>query len=66
MSYQEEYEVVYKWTNGLLEFVSIKQVDYIPSPKDSIESPSAKPSVQQTGKLSKALLDKLSRSRQKS
>ena len=64
MNYQKEYEVVYKWTNGLLEFVSIEQVpivDYIPFPTDSLGSPSEKPSVQQTRKL-----DKISRSRQKS
>ena len=34
MNDQKEYEVVYKWTNGSLKFVSIEQVhivDYIPS-----------------------------------
>ena len=82
MSYQEEYEVVYKWTNGLLEFVSIVQVP-VPSHKDSFGSPSvqptrnsfgspsAKPFVQPTRKYSKAMSDSIalyspSTSRQKS
>ena len=58
MNYRNEYEVVYKLTNGSLKFVSIKQVhivDYIPPTRNSIGSQSAKP----TKRLSTAMLDRI-------